>query len=267
MEKARQASAMLRYLALLAALAAGPFTGPAHSNEPPQPQVGGFSERSFYFARGMYSGEFDNAGEFGGRWAVDFPKADRQFMVALKRLSLVDADSEENAIELTDPNLRRLPFLYMLEVGSLSLSDAEAAALRAYLDAGGFLVIDDSWGTWAWDNIQTQLRKVFPDRSIVEIPLEHPIFHVFYDIDEVLQIPNLNQGIDSVYGGPTHEYDGYYPNVHGIFDDDGRLMVMLNWNTDLGDAWEWADHPHYPLKFSTYAFEVGINFVIYAMTY
>jgi hypothetical protein len=77
----------------------------------------------------------------------------------------------------------------------------------------------------------------------------------------------VRQGEWSVYGGPTHEYDGYVPYVRGIFDDAGRLMVLINWNTDLGDAWEWADDPHYPLKFSTYAFEIGINFIVYAMTY
>jgi hypothetical protein len=108
---------------------------------------------------------------------------------------------------------------------------------------------------------------VFPDRAVVEIPLEHPVFHAFYNIDRVLQVPNVRQGWAADRGGPTHEYDGIVPHVRGIFDDDGRLMVLINWNTDLGDAWEWADDPQYPLRFSTYAFEIGINFVIYAMTH
>jgi len=112
-----------------------------------------------------------------------------------------------------------------------------------------------------------QNAAVVFDRAIVELPLEHPVFHVFYNIDSILQVPNLRQGWASRYGGATHEYDGIVPHVRGIFDDDGRLMVLINWNTDLGDAWEWADHPDYPLKFSTYAFEMGINFVIYAMTH
>ena len=220
----------------------------------------------FYFTRGIYSGEFDDYDQ-GGRWAVDYPKADRQFMVALKRLSLVDAYASDHALELTDPELRRFPFLYAVEVGSMSLTEAEALALRNYLLAGGFLVIDDFWGSWAWEQFVAQMQQVFPERVIVDVPPEHPIFHVFYNIDELVQVPNLRLGWGADAGGPTHEYDGYEPRLRGIFDDDGRLMVLINWNTDLGDAWEWADHPRYPLRFSTYAFEIGINFVIYGMTH
>ena len=224
------------------------------------------NSHEFYFARAIYSGEFDDYDE-GGRWAIDYPKADRQFLVALERLSLVDAYDEDHAIELTDPGLRRHPFLYAVEVGSMSLSEAETLALRNYLLAGGFLVIDDFWGSWAWQEFSAQMQKVLPDHTIVEIPPEHPVFHVFYNIDQVVQVPNLRLGWGADAGGPTHEYDGYTPHLRGIFDDDGRLLVLINWNTDLGDAWEWADHPRYPLRFSTYALEMGINFVIYGMTH
>ena len=224
------------------------------------------SAHEFYFTRGIYSGEFDDYDE-GGRWAIDYPKADHQFLVALKRLSMVDAYGSDNAIELTDPMLRRFPLLYAVEVGSMSLSEAERLALRSYLLAGGFLVIDDFWGSWAWDHFVSQMQLVFPDRAIVELPPEHPVFNIFYNIDRVIQVPNVRQGWGSKYGGPTHEYDGIVPHVRGIFDDDGRLMVLINWNTDMGDAWEHADDPYYPLKFSTYAFEMGVDFAIYAMTY
>jgi hypothetical protein len=220
----------------------------------------------FFFTRGIYSGGGSDD-DWGARWAVDYPKADLQFLTALRRLSIVDAFESDNAIELDDPQLRRFPFLYILEVGSMSLTDAEVRALHDYLLAGGFMVVDDFWGTWAWENFQTEMKRVFPDRSIAEIPLTHPVFHVFYDITDILQVPNVYQGYFAAAGGPTHEYDGYVPYVRGIFDDDGRLMVLINWNTDLGDAWEWADDPNYPLKFSTFAYEMGINFVIYAMTH
>ena len=219
----------------------------------------------FYFTRGIYSDTGND--DWGGRWAVDYPKADLQFLIALKRLSTVYAFDSDNALELDDPGLRNFPFLYVLEVGSMNLSQPEASALRDYLDAGGFMVIDDFWGTWAWENLERQMRRVCPDREIVEVPMEHPVFHAFYDVTEILQVPNVYQGSMYASGGPTHEYDGYVPHVRGIFDDDGRLMVLINWNTDLGDAWEWADDPNYPLKFSTFAFEMGINFVIYGMTY
>ena len=224
------------------------------------------NSHEFYFTRGIYSGEFDDYDE-GGRWAIDYPKADHQFLIALKRLSIIDAYESDNAIELTDPRLRRFPLLYAVEVGSMSLTDKEVLALRSYLLAGGFLVIDDFWGSWAWEQFVTQMQRVFPDRAVVEIPMDHPVFNAFYNIDQITQVPNVRQGWGAPSGGPTHEYDGFVPHVRGIFDDDGRLMVLINWNTDLGDAWEWADDSAYPLKFSTYAFEIGINFVIYAMTH
>jgi hypothetical protein len=107
------------------------------------------------------------------------------------------------------------------------------------------------------------MAKVFPGRPIVEVPPEHPVFHAFYEVDAVIQVPNVYRAVH----GPTHEYDGIVPHVRGIFDDEGRLMVLVNWNTDLGDAWEWADHPDYPLRYSTYAYQMGINFVIYAMSH
>ena len=238
---------------LLPALAAA--QSPRQDSQPlgsPQPTPGNAHE--FYFTRAIYSGEFDDYDQ-GGRWAVDYPKADQQFLVALERLSVVDAYGSDNAIELTDPMLRHFPLLYAVEVGSMALSEAEALALRNYLLAGGFLVIDDFWGSWAWEQFSSQMHRVLP------------VFHVFYNIDRVIQVPNVRLGWAAQNGGPTHEYDGIVPRVRGIFDDDGRLMVLINWNTDLGDAWEWADSPDYPLKFSTYAFEIGINFVIYGMTH
>ena len=220
----------------------------------------------FYFTRGMYSGEYDDY-DAGGRWAVDYPKADHQFLVALKRLSILDAYESDNAIELTDPRLRRFPLLYLVEVGSMSLTNAEVLALRNYLLAGGFMVIDDFWGSWAWDQFVSQMQRVFPDRAIVELPLEHPVFNAFYNIDRVLQVPNIRLGISSTYGGSTHEYDGIVPHVRGIFDDEGRLMVLINWNTDLGDAWEWAEDPFYPIEFSNFAYKMGINMIVYGMSH
>lgn len=215
----------------------------------------------FYFTRGIYGG--GGSSYWGPRWAVDFPKADQQFLVALKRLTLVDAPDQHHAIELHAEELRNFPFVYVLEVGSLVLDEQQAEALRTYLMAGGFMVIDDFWGSSAWAHFEAQMRRVFPNRRIEEVPMEHPVFHAFYDIDEIVQIPNVGQGS----GGPTYERDGRIPHVRGIFDDKGRLMVVINWNTDLGDAWEWADNPRYLLKYSTYAYKIGINFVIYAMTH
>ncbi len=219
-------------------------------------------EHEFYFVRGIYGGAGDD-GEWGPRWAVDYPEADRHFLIALRRLTVIDAFDSDTTIPLDDARLRNYPFVYILEVGSLSLDENQAMALRQYLLAGGFLVIDDFWGSWAWENFEEQMRRVFPDREIENVPRDHPVYHAFYQIDEVIQVPNVYR---AVYG-PTYEYDGKVPHVRGIFDDAGRLMVLVNWNTDLGDAWEWADHPEYPLRYSTYAYQMGINFVVYAMSH
>lgn len=229
-------------------------------------RIGGPSAfHDFYFTRGIYS-DYSRGFFRGSRWRIDYPKADIQFLIGLRRLTNIDAYDRENAIALDDPNLRRYPFLYILEVGYMNLTEAEVEGLRDYLLAGGFLVVDDFWGTYEWRTFETQMRRVLPGRPIVDIPLDHPVFNVFYNIDDLVQVPNVSQGRAAPFGGPTFEQDGYEPQTKGILDDDGRLMVLINWNTDLGDAWEWADDPYYPLRFSTFAYEMGINFIIYAMT-
>jgi len=224
-------------------------------------------QHEFYFTRGIYSDDFGIGDESGGSWSVDYPKADRHFLFALDRLSIINSAPDENAVKLTDPKLRDFPFIYALEVGAMQLGEAEVDALRDYLINGGFLFIDDFWGSWAWENLNEQMQLVFPKRTIIEIPPSHSIFHIMYEIEEIMQVPNLNNGIEFERLGVTHEDDGIQAHVRGIFDDDGRLMVLINWNTDLGDAWEWADHPDYPSYFSTYAVKLGINSVIYAMTH
>ncbi len=225
------------------------------------------TRHEFYFTRGMFSDDFSMGDDFGGSWSIDYPSADRHFLFALNRLSSIDSSPDENAIKLTDPRLSELPLLYALEVGSMQLAKAEVIALREYLLAGGFLFIDDFWGSWAWSNLDEQMQLVFPDREIVDIPSTHHIFKIVYDIESIKQIPNLRNGIAFERTGITHEGDGKEPGVSGIFDDNGNLMVLINHNSDLGDAWEWADHPEYPSYFTTYAVQLGINVVVYAMTH
>jgi hypothetical protein len=222
----------------------------------------------FYFTRAIYS-EGGYRGGYGS-WAVDYPKADCQFIVVVRRLAGLDIYDDSNAIRLDDPDLRRFPFLYMLEVGrGMRLTEPEVEGLRSYLAAGGFLVIDDFWGTREWANFEREITRVLPDKPIVELPMDHTLFRIFYNIEEILQVPNQGNGraISLGYSDRTWEQDGYTPHVRGIFDDDGRLMVVINWNTDLGDAWEWAESPYYPLKFSTFAFEMGVNMILYSMTH
>jgi hypothetical protein len=220
----------------------------------------------FYWTRAVYAGY--SRGGWGrsrsGSWATDYPKGDRQFLVVLKRLVRLNAYDWENAVDLADPKIRRFPIIYAVEVGRMDMNEAQVEGLRGYLDAGGFLIVDDFWGSREWAQFEYNMTRVFPGRSIQSIPLDHPLFSAFYDIDEILQVPNINNGAS---GYQTHERDGYNPYVRGIFDDLGRLMVVINHNTDLGDAWEWAESPYYPLSYSTYAYEMGTNMIVYGMTH
>ncbi len=223
---------------------------------PPDDSLGKYE---FYFTRAIYSGF-----RRGWSWSIDFPRADRIFLEGLRRMTVIDAYDMENPVRLDDPKLFKFPFIYALEVGAMGLTDSEARALRTYLFAGGFLFIDDFWGSYEWMNFEREISRVLPGYPIQELSLDHPAFTTVYDIDSIVQVPNVGNG---TRGGPTWERDGYVPHVRGIFDDNGRLMVAIHWNTDLGDAWEWADNPYYPLRYSNYAWQVAINFIVYAMTH
>ena len=239
---------------------------------------------SFYFTRAAYSGvggglpsrgpagTADPRGawratdECGGgfcAWATDYPKAERQFLTVLRRLTNLDASPAENAVRLDDPALRAYPFIYAVEVGDMDLTPEEVDGLRSYLLAGGFLVVDDFWGSYEWESFEAQMRRVFPEYPLVEVPGEHPVFSAFYDIERILQVPNLGNARLRI----TAEKGGDVPHLRGIFDDRGRLMVAVNFNTDLGDAWEWAEQPDYPLEYSTFAYQIGVNLVVYAMSH
>ncbi|MCH7532990.1 MAG: DUF4159 domain-containing protein [Gemmatimonadetes bacterium] len=218
----------------------------------------------FYWTRAIYSGYRRGWGGYGS-WAIDFPKGDRQFLFVLKRLVRLDAYDWENAISLADPKLRRFPVIYMVEPGYMDMTEAEVDGLRGYLDAGGFLIVDDFWGTREWDQFEYNIRRVYPDKAIVDITLDHNIYSAYYDIEQVMQVPALN---NAIYGYTAEcRYWPCDPQVKGMYDDEGRLMVIINFNTDLGDAWEWAEDPRYPLKYSTYAYEMGANMIVYAMSH
>jgi hypothetical protein len=147
----------------------------------------------------------------------------------------------------------------------MNLGQVEAERLREYLLRGGFMHADDFWGVAEFQNFNLQMRRVFPDRVMEELPLDHEIFHTFFDIDQVMQIPNINNGCR---GGRTWEDSSdTRPRIFGIKDDHGRVMVVITYNSDLGDAWEWMDEPCYPEMYSGQAYRMGLNFIIYAMSH
>lgn len=222
---------------------------------------------SFYFSRIAYSG----VPKFGyASWTVDFPKADRQLMLGVRRLiETLDLYPFENALLLDSEELRDFPFLYAVEVGHMVLSAEEKNGLRDYLLTGGFLMVDDFWGDKEWAEFEREISEVLPGYQVEKLPMDHAIFHTFYDIERVVQVPNLRLARNVRLGlsKQTWEFEGFVAEVHGIFDEHRRLMVAINWNGDLGDAWEWAESSEYPLEFSRYAYEIAVNTIVYAMTH
>jgi hypothetical protein len=213
-----------------------------------------------HFVRMYYEG----GGRWGrGGWLTDYPEAEYHFRMGVNRLSRVDIGERARMLELTDDIIFDYPWLYAVEVGSWYLSDSEAARLREYLLRGGFLMTDDFHGSREWQGFVESMQRVFPDRPIVEIADEDEVLHVVYDVHERVQIP----GIAALNYGVTYERDGVTPHWRGIYDDDGRLMVAINFNMDLGDAWEHADDAFYPEKYTALAYRFAVNYVVYAMTH
>ncbi|HUQ50683.1 MAG TPA: DUF4159 domain-containing protein [Gammaproteobacteria bacterium] len=214
----------------------------------------------FHFVR-MY---YDGAGRWGrGGWTTDYPEAEYHFTMGVKRLSRVDIGDQARMLDVNDDIIFDYPWLYAVEVGSWYLDDTSAARLREYLLRGGFLMTDDFHGSQEWQGFVESMQRVFPDRPIVEIEDSDEVFHVLYDTDQRIQIP----GIAALRYGVTYERDGVVPHWRGIYDDDGRLMVAINFNMDLGDAWEHADDPQYPEAMTGLAYRFAVNYVVYAMTH
>ena len=212
-----------------------------------------------------YGGGFGGFGGFGqGTWAIDFPDADMNFLRGVSRLTNIRVMSDPIVLRLDNPDIFDYPFLYMLEVGQgggVRFNPQEIENLREYLLRGGFLLIDDFWGTRQWDNFHAAFSQVFPDREIVQLQPDHEIFRVYYDIDGPQMIPAL--GRTDEYG----EQDVDYATNHAILDDSGRIMVLINWNSDMGDGWEHTYHPAYPTRYANAAYQLGINYLMYSLTH
>lgn len=218
--------------------------------------------REFEFARLIYSdGGICPWGQ--PCWTVDQPEAEFFFHKGVSRLTRVDMAARGKQIDIYDDSLFDYPWLYAVEVGYWRLNDFEAERLREYLLRGGFLMVDDFHGSRQWNDFTTGMHKIFPERAIVDIPDGDAILHVVYDTEERWQIP----GMASLMRNRTYEEDGYDAHWRGIYDDDGRLMVMINHNMDLGDSWEEADNPQYEQEYTTLGLRVAVNYVIYAMTH
>ena len=230
----------------------------------------GFKEDIFSFARLRYTSH--GGGRWGGgrRWSTDAPEADFNLLFRLQQMTSLKVNPNVTYIEITPENLANYPFVYMVEPGALELTDEEVTALRAYLLNGGFLMVDDFWGDAEWENFYFQIKRVFPDREPIDLPLEHPIFHSVFDLKEKPQMPSIDVFLST---GLTYEPFGRTgaEQVHyrGFLDDKGRLVAIICHNTDLGDGWEReGEDATYFKRFSEkMAYPMMINIIFYAMTH
>ena len=235
---------------------------------PPTQPVAPLPGVEFEFTRLVYAENPNYARGWGGwgggrRWMTDAPEAETHLLQGIKRLTRVNAASEGTAIRLDDDSIFDHPFLYAVEVGGWLLSDEEAARLREYLDRGGFLMVDDFHGSVQWEGFMESMRKVYPDRPVTELPVADEVFHVLYDLIDRPQIPSIYGAVS----GRTWEQDGFTPHWRGIHDENGRLTVAINFNMDLGDAWEHADAPEYPQPLTALAYRYAINYLLYSMSH
>ena len=226
-------------------------------------RLGGAPTAEFHFARLMYSNApYSRRGRGRGAWMTDYPDAEYYLMDGVNRMTNIEGELVDyygqggRLISLAGDEIFDYPWLYAVEVGQWSLSAEEAVKLREYLDRGGFLMVDDFWGEYEWQIFVESMQRVFPDRPIVEIDEDHPVMHVMFDVDKSTQIPGIN-GIRP----------GEKPHWRGIFDDAGRLIVAINFNMDMGDAWEHAGNPYYPAAMTAAAYRFAVNYIIYSMTH
>ena len=197
-------------------------------------------------------------------WAIDAPAAEQNLSRRIKSVTAIDV-GEPQVMTLDDERLFQYPWIYIVEPSNLVLSEKEVPILREFLLRGGTLTMDDFHGPYEWDLTVRQLQRVFPDREIVEIAPPHAIYDCFYRLEKYPQIP----GLGSFLSGRTWEKGGFVARLRGILDDAGRPMVLINWNTDMGDGVEWSNAQEYQgyIKWTAQAYQMLINEVIYSLTH
>ena len=279
-------------MGVVAALALGALPGLARAElaictTPQRPEcpsaLPGVANGEFTFSRLIFADNqlaIDDLGDRIGypHWQADCSESEPHFIAAMKRLTAVDTNGDSQSISLLDDRVFDFPMLYVVEAGFASFSQSEADTLREYLLRGGFLLVDDFHGSYQWEQFARWMGQAFPDREIVDIPPDHEIFNVHYRIEEFIQIPGLralclNPGetweLPIAKSSAVLESNAsrQKPRWRGVMDDDGRVMAVINWNMDLGDAWEHADMEEYSAQYTATAYRLGVNYVIYGMTH
>lgn len=215
-------------------------------------------------------------GGYGGGWGVDYPRADENLSIRLSELSDAAVNFDRNGtpnyvvIQATEPELFKCPFLALTNHGNAYFTDGEVVALRAFLKKGGFLWADDAWGSNAWENWLGEMRKILPasEYPLVDLPISHAIFRTLFEAKRIPQIPNI--GFFRGSGGQTSERweDSRTPHAYALVDSSGRIVILTTHNTDFGDAYEReSDDPEFFYRFSVEGYAIGINVLLYSMTY
>ena len=203
--------------------------------------------------------------DFSGEpWYIDAPAAEQNFSRRVKTATAIQVE-DPIVLSLDDPRLFTYPWIYFVEPGTLNMLDSDVATLREFLLRGGTATFDDFHGPYEWENLARELKRVFPERPIVEMPNDHPVFSCFYTLDGFPQVA----GLGSFLMGRSWEKEGTVAHLRTILDDAGRPMVFINWNTDMGDGWEWSNAEEYPgyIKYTAMAYRMGINEIVYALTH
>lgn len=236
------------------------------------PMVGDRPDAEFHMARMIYrTGRYAGShGYSNPMWAVDYPLSEAHFLPTLRRYTKVDVAENTRHLELGDPILFRFPYLWLQQPsqGNWNPTKKEAEFLREYLARGGFLIVDDFWGENEWNYFEDVMRFVLPDKHFEDIPMDDSVRHIYFDIDNNTPIPGDRhvRGFGG-FGGRGGGGGLVVPTWRGIYDDNHRLMVIASLNADMGDAWEHADDPDYPLQYTGFAYQLGVNYVLYAMSH
>jgi hypothetical protein len=201
---------------------------------------------------------------YGEPWYIDAPAAEQNLSRRVKTATAIQVE-EPIVLSLDDPRLFENPWIYFVEPGNLKMTDVDVANLREFLLRGGTAAFDDFHGPIEFDNLAAEMKRVFPDRQIVDFPADHPVFSCFYRMDGYPQVP----GLGSFMAGRTWEKGGYVAKLRTIFDDDRRPMLFINWNTDMGDGVEWSNAEEFPgyIKYTSLAYRMMINEIVYALTH